>query len=524
EVKVFKKIPIHPILLSIYPILFLYTNNISLIAIDHIYLPIALSVIATILIWLIINLSIKNRFKSSVITSLIVILFFSYGHIIGAINKFPEKTIGISSDLYLSINFLLILLILIYWIVKYFKNFLPLTGLLNFVSFALMVYPLIIVFTNTNPEEQMDNNIKSGSNEIDISIQNYEGLKKPDIYYIILDGYGRGDVLKSVYGYDNEKFLSELEKRGFFIARKSNANYAQTTLFSLASSLNMEYLDAMNWESKVIEKYTQHLSSKIKNNRVAEILRRIGYKFVTFSTGYTGTEIKNSDLYFSPSFSLDEFENMILNTTPFHSLLQIIPSSSPRYLHRQRIIYTLDQIPKLQDQDDPIFVFAHIVAPHPPFVLAEENEFITLSSNDPLSLNDGSDFHGSNDSVQTEYKTKYIAQLQALNHMVLDMLDRLLLRQKDNLIIVLQSDHGPAALLNLEYPDSATYAERVPILNAYFFPDSSDVSLYDSITPVNTFRLIFNNFFNSELELLEDKSYFSKFTIPKSLIPVIDSL
>ncbi len=86
-----KKIPVHPILLSIYPILFLYTNNISLIAIDHIYLPVVLSVSATILIWLIINLLIKNRYKSSVITSLIVILFFSYGHIIGAINKFPEK-------------------------------------------------------------------------------------------------------------------------------------------------------------------------------------------------------------------------------------------------------------------------------------------------------------------------------------------------------------------------------------------------------------------------------------------------
>ncbi len=88
-------------------------------------------------------------------------------------------------------------------------------------------------------------------------------LKKPDIYYIILDGYGRGDVLKSVYGFDNEKFYNELENRGFFIARKSNANYAQTTLFSLASSLNMEYLEIPNNDSKVDRKI--HSILKFKN-------------------------------------------------------------------------------------------------------------------------------------------------------------------------------------------------------------------------------------------------------------------
>ncbi|MCJ7648734.1 MAG: hypothetical protein MUP85_08990 [Candidatus Lokiarchaeota archaeon] len=509
----FKKIPIHPILLSIYPILFLYTNNISLIAIDHIYLPVLLSVSATILIWLILSFFIKNKYKSSVITSLIVILFFSYGHIIGALNKFPEKTIGVSSDLYLSINFILILSILIYWIVKYFKNFLPVTGLLNFVSFALLVYPLIIVFTYTNPGEQVDHHIGSGSNEIDISIQNYEGLKKPNIYYIILDGYGRGDVLKSVYDFDNDEFHNELEKRGFFIAKRSRANYVQT-LLSLSSSLNMEYLYSTDKDSKDIVTYRQYLSSKIKDNRVAEILRRIGYKFVTFSTGYTGTEIKNSDLYLSPEFSLDEFENMILGTTPLYNLLQIIPNSGPKYLHRQRMIYTLNEIPKLQNQDDHIFLFAHIIAPHPPFVLVDHDDFRAPSSRAYLSFSDGVHYHKFIDSLQTEYKAKYVAQLRLLNNMILNMLDNLFLSGKNNLIIVLQSDHGPGALLNWEHPDSATYAERIPILNAYFFPDSSYAALYDSITPVNTFRLIFNNFFNSDLELLEDKSYFSRWSEP----------
>ena len=59
----------------------------------------------------------------------------------------------------------------------------------------------------------------------------------PDVYYIILDAYGRADSLKTFYGYDNTPFLQALEQRGFYIARHSRANYDQTPL-CLASALN----------------------------------------------------------------------------------------------------------------------------------------------------------------------------------------------------------------------------------------------------------------------------------------------
>ncbi len=52
----------------------------------------------------------------------------------------------------------------------------------------------------------------------------------PDIYYIILDSYGRADMLKSVYGFDNSSFMNGLEQRGFFVASRSQANYPKTVL------------------------------------------------------------------------------------------------------------------------------------------------------------------------------------------------------------------------------------------------------------------------------------------------------
>lgn len=513
----FRKIPFHPILFAVYPILFLYSNNISMLEINHIFIPVIWSVFGVVIMWSVLNLFIRNRFKSSAVTSLITVLFFSYGHIIGALNKFPERMLGISSDLYLTMNYVLIAGISIYIIVKYFKKYFQITGFLNFISIALLAYPFIIIITSAKSINIEYPNTNKYLNKIENVKTNDKRIEKPDIFYIILDGYGREDVLKSIYNHDNESFLKELENRGFFIARESRSNYAQT-LLSLASSLNMQYLDTMDKNSKDTDAYRLYLKSEIINNRVTKILRGFGYKFVTFSTGYSGTEIETSDIYLKPSFSLDEFQFMLIGTTPLYNLLQVIPNKSPKYLHRQRILFTIAELPNINFPNEPIFAFAHIIAPHPPFVLAYESEFRTPSKIDLLNFNDGFHYHMSVDSLQTEYKTKYIAQLKVLNKLVLDMLDKLLLRK--NIVIVLQSDHGPGVLLNWEYPDSATLAERIPILNAYYFADSVNIHLYHSITPVNTFRLIFNSYFSLNLPPLEDKSFFSRWSSPNDFIAV----
>jgi hypothetical protein len=70
-------------------------------------------------------------------------------------------------------------------------------------------------------------------------------------------------------------------------------------------------------------------------------------------------------------------------------------------------------------------------------------------------------------------------------------------------VIIVQGDHGPLPDLT-ENP-----AERLPILNAYYLPDvpMADV-LYPSISPVNSFRVVLSSYFEQNLPLLEDRSYF----------------
>jgi hypothetical protein len=63
-------------------------------------------------------------------------------------------------------------------------------------------------------------------------------------------------------------------------------------------------------------------------------------------------------------------------------------------------------------------------------------------------------------------------------------------------IIIIQADHG------FGYSGAG-----VQILNAYYLPDGGEQQLYPTITPVNTFRVIFDRYFGAHLGLLPDKSY-----------------
>jgi hypothetical protein len=48
---------------------------------------------------------------------------------------------------------------------------------------------------------------------------------------------------------------------------------------------------------------------------------------------------------------------------------------------------------------------------------------------------------------------------------------------------------------------------RYKILNAYYLPEDGSQNLYSAITPVNSFRLIFDTYFGSNYGLTHDTSY-----------------
>lgn len=66
------------------------------------------------------------------------------------------------------------------------------------------------------------------------------------------------------------------------------------------------------------------------------------------------------------------------------------------------------------------------------------------------------------------------------------------------------------------------FKEGMRIFNAYYLPSVGDELLYDSITPVNTFRVIFNSYFDTDFKLLVDRSYYSFYFEPYRFIELTD--
>ena len=154
------------------------------------------------------------------------------------------------------------------------------TKVLNLFSLALVIFPVgEVIRTKRLPPsapEQPAEALTLAPNS----------TNRPDIYYIILDGYARSDVMQELFNFDNSAFLERLRHKGFFVARGSTANYCQTPL-SLSSSLNLDYLDDL---VKGLGSDQTALHELIARNRLAETLRPLGYSFVTFSTGFEPTD------------------------------------------------------------------------------------------------------------------------------------------------------------------------------------------------------------------------------------------
>jgi hypothetical protein len=157
--------------------------------------------------------------------------------------------------------------------------------------------------------------------------------------------------------------------------------------------------------------------------------------------------------------------------------------------YRERTQFILDKMDDLAHMPGPKFVFIHIIPPHPPFVYAPDGSFT-----DPgIFLNENQRY------TYESYTLGYRNQVEYITVQVETAVRTLLTESSQPPIIILQGDHGP-------WLQSGN--RKFFILNAYHLPGHNDL-LYPTISPVNTFRLIFNAYFGAHYDLLPDTSYYS---------------
>ncbi len=404
----------------------------------------------------------------------------------------------------------LFLISLIFYSIKRAKQITNhVTVYLNLLSVIWLLFPIISIIKNaatflSDPYNLMVPSWAPYTTERKI-------LNKPDIYYIILDGYARTDVLSSVYNFDNSEFINFLSQKDFFIANNSRSNYLRTHL-SLASSLNSEYLDYLYEAPNSLNGYYE--LKLFEDNRISDFLRTQGYTIYNLDSGFGHSRVFDSDVFLTPSKGsfLNEFENNIINYSfwgylrnlRIHHFQETKTRAIPYDEQRKRIRFTFEQLGNLSTNESPKMVFAHVVAPHPPFVFDSTGK--PIYPNYKYYIGDGDNYP----DTKEDYLLKYPQQLSYINKLVKNAILEILAKSKTDPIIIIQGDHGPGLFLDLTSLEGTCIFERASILNAYHLPGiGSDEILYSTITPVNTFRVVLDNYFSTNLGLLDDKTYYA---------------
>jgi hypothetical protein len=542
--KMTRRLIFHPFLFAVFPVLALYGQNANQLRPKALLLPLIAVLVFCLAVWAALAKIGLGRERAAILSSFLMLLFFFYGHGVRAVRVLTGALFAggwspgatrIAIYTLWSAAFISGLLILR----RTDRAWTGTTRLCTvlgicFVSVAFVKAMMGEIRQDHGPELKSSNQMPS------VAPVRHIGSDRPDIFYFVLDGYARSDVLREIYGYDNTGFLKGIERRGFHVLHESRANYAQTEL-CIAATLNMDYLQNLVAGLDRSSDSRRLVDDLIVNNRVTAYLRERGYRIIAFRSGFDPSDLATADLFLTvPSqvpkamnglsadawlaraWRLDAFQSALLESTPLPLFLPIIPAPGiknldPYEVQRQTILFPFATLPEVARYPGPKFVFAHVLAPHPPFVFGSHGE--PLRPDRSFSLFDGSQFMASRDATAQEYVQGYIGQLRFINMKVTETLDRILTNSPRRPLIILRSDHGPGLHLDWDDSQKTDFRERLSNLSAYLLPGANALP-YEGMSSVNTFRFIFNHYFDEHLPYQPDRSYFSNWARPYDFLDV----
>jgi hypothetical protein len=318
--------------------------------------------------------------------------------------------------------------------------------------------------------------------------------RSPDIYHFIFDRLASDASLEAYYGVEGTigRFLAD---HGFYVAEASNANYLKTAP-SVASTLYMDYLDFLGNDPRVKGENYHPIFEMLDDHRAARFLEARGYEFVQFGAWWRGT-------YDSPQadenhpIGFGEFDMNYLRSTVLRPIFHLLPDVPwTRRLdwdngQCQRVARQAEMIKAAGQRDRPVYVFAHLLLPHGPDVFTPEGDCLTFRQ-----------------SAERGYPQGYIDQVAYAGKLIEDMVTSLQ-AQENPPIILIQADEGPfpARDYSVAWQDAPAdeLREKTAILNAYYFPNGDYELLRPDITPVNSYRVLFDTYFGADLPLLPDR-------------------
>ncbi len=471
---------LQPSLIVIYFILVRYNVNIDEVSSVDLFSTLLIFLPIIISISFIPKLIIKNITKYILILSTSIVLFFTYTSIHSTFYNYFIFGHSIGSHKVLIPIMLILLVIEIYLILKSTKNFDKILVISTGFVFSMIIFTMIDIGMISNIEPISDYSTEQ--------IFSYEKNNLKDIYVITLDEYLGTKSLMDRFNYDNSDFDDFLKERGFFIPDNTFSNYMETRL-ALPSLLNMDYVN-IDYESKreqdmVFQKITQ-------NNIVMDNFKEIGYEIIYFHEENNLKPIESDKNKLCKSIFTNTFLVFVIRDTPIRVFDNLIdPYRHEEYIENRLCIF--DELESLDKKfSEPIMVHAHIMLPHGPVLFDSEGNTVLDKK-----------LH---ETTSTTHK--YTEQLQYTNSRVKQVVEKLQ-SQNPQPIIIIQSDHGFRWDFNWNEPTDDQFTIPYSNFMALYFPDkelrNEDHPL---MTPVNLYRILFNTYFGTNYEILDNKMYF----------------
>ena len=511
----------HPFLIAFFPIMAIYSVNIGLIQLEQFIFPTILIVGSALLFFLCLKYILKNGKKAALIVTLAFIIFFSFGHVYNMLNQVSIGDTDLGSNRTLLPIFVISFGIGSFLIIRTKRTLDNATSIVNTISIAFIAVIVVMVGIEMfgcdecliqqdsswefdfNSTEKTD--FSSYFQDHTFSIPKH--TSPPNVYYIILDGYPRNDILEKHVSFDNSKFTNFLKQRGFHVAENSHSNYSLSST-SISSTMNMNYInflaDELGEDSRSYDPLLGKDFGLYADNQVIKNFKLMGYKVAKIgSVPMYLHEIPLADTSLCYK-SIHLMDNRLFDTVGRTSMIGYLIERWSEDLQRQIILCAFEELPKISSYyEEPVFVWSHIMIPHFPLIFGANGEPITPGSS--LLVMNNPEFTDSSWNI----KQQFLQQLQFTNKKSIKLIDEILEKEEQSIIII-QSDHGSGFDTNLQDPTYADVVQKLSNLNAIYFPNEKHREmLTDDRSNVNTFRTVFNTYFGSDYDMLEDRTHWN---------------
>jgi len=505
---------LHPFLWAVQPILFLYARAYKEVSVVKVLAPLGVTLAGAALIWALAYLALgRNIRKSALFTSVLLLLFFSFGRVVDLTGSFfeatglwpnlgrmqlPTRTVSLQAvvlAVYAIITFALLVRLVLRKPLS--ERAAPLMAVTAAVLILLSSGQIAVGLLSARPGDPPPAPAPG-------SVRLSPGLS-PDVYIITVDGYARGDVLREFYGFDNTPFLSALGDLGFSTLSRSSANYAWTFL-SLASALNMAPLDELAGKTGPESRDQRGAQDMIRNNAVMAFLKGRGYRTIHLASAWAGTRVNPyaDEVRADRAHIMDDDFTRALVDSSFLELF------NDRLLRDMAMFY-LEQFDRLEDtapEPGPKMVFSHFLLPHHPYIFDRDGAVVQNGSFVDILLYR---------KAQWRRTDAYVEQLRFLNTRLLESLRAILRSSAVPPVIVLFSDHGP---LVVSGDAEALKRARLDNLTAVLLPGAPAGLLPDDVRLINVFPIVLNHYFRAGLTLRPAVRFYSTYSRPYAFEPI----